>query len=48
MIVFDGLNNDSVTFSGNSLSAKKLNFLYDWNKGHHNIITNLKVAMARK
>lgn len=48
IIVFDGLNSDRVKFTGNSISAKKLQLLYDRNKGHYNPITNLKRYMAKK
>jgi len=44
IIVYVGLSPDSVFFSGNSLSNKKLYRLYD--SGHHNVITNWKAAMA--
>jgi hypothetical protein len=47
IIAFEGLNPDRVMFSGNSLSAKELYLLYDRNK-NHNVITNLKGAMAKK
>ena len=47
-LLFDGLYPDRVTFSGNSLSAKKLYLLYDRDSGHYNVITNLKSAMAKK
>jgi hypothetical protein len=46
IIVFDGLHYDTVMFSGNSLSTKKLYLLYDRDNGHYNVITNLKGAMA--
>jgi len=47
-IVFDGLYANRVMFSGNSLSAKKLYFLYDQDSGHYNVITNLKSRMAKR
>ena len=46
--MFDGLYLDTVMFSGNSLSSKKLNLLYDRDSGHYNVITNLKGAMAKR
>jgi len=48
IIVFDGFYPDRVMFSGNSLSAKKLYLLYNWDSGHYNGITKLKAAMAKK
>ena len=48
IIVFDGLYPDRVIFSGNSLSTKKLYFLYDRDFHHYNAITNLKAAMAKR
>ena len=46
--MFDGLSPVSVIFRGNSLSAKKLNRLYDPDSGHYNVITNLRTAMAKR
>jgi len=47
-MVYDALNPDRFIFSGNSLSNKKLYLLYDTDSGHHNVITNLKAAMAQR
>jgi len=47
-MVFDGLNTDRAMFSGNSLSSKKLHLLYDRDNVHHNVITNLKEAIAKQ
>ena len=35
-------------FSGNSLSDTKLHLLYNAHTRHHNVITNIKAAMAKK
>ena len=48
IIVFDGLNPDRVMFSGYSRSAKKLHLLYDRDNKHHNVITSLKGAIAKR
>ena len=48
IVVFDGLSPDRLIFSGNSDSVKKLYLLYDSDKGHYNVITNIKAAMAKK
>jgi hypothetical protein len=48
IIVYDGLSPDRKIFSVNSLSDKKLYLLYDADSGNYNVITNIKVAMAKK
>ena len=42
------MNPDVVMFSGNTISAKILNLLYDRNEGHYNVSTNLKGGMAKR
>ena len=46
--MFDGLNPDRVMFSGNSVSSKKFDLLYDSKDKRYNVITNSKVAMVKK
>ena len=46
--MFDRLYRNRAMFTGNSLSAKKLYFLYDRDNGLYNVITNFKGAMAKK
>jgi hypothetical protein len=48
IIVYDGLSPDSLIFSGNSLSDKKLYLLYDADSGPYNVISNIKAAIAKK
>ena len=48
IIVFNGLNPDSVMFRGNSLSSKKLYLLYNADIKNYSVITNIKAAMAKK
>jgi hypothetical protein len=48
IIMFDVLNSDRDTFSGNSLSTKKYHLLYDGDNRHYDVITNLKGAMAKR
>lgn len=45
--MFDGLKIDRVMFSGNSLSTRKLQLLYDRDNGRYDVITNIKSAMAK-
>jgi UDP-glucose 6-dehydrogenase len=46
--VYDGLSPDRLTFSGKSLSDRKLYLLYDSDSGYYNVITNIKAALAKK
>jgi hypothetical protein len=48
ILVYDGLNSDRLTFSGNSLSDKKLYLLFDKESHHFNVIVNIKAAMAKR
>ena len=48
IVVFDGLSSVRLVFSGNSLSTKKFYLLYDSEKGHYNVITNIKAAMGNR
>ena len=48
IIVFDGLNPEMCMFIGNTFSAKQLHLLYDRGNRHHDVITNLKGAVAKK
>jgi len=46
--VFDGLNPNSVMFSGKSFSVKKLHLIFDRENKHYIIITNLKGLMTKR
>ena len=48
IVVFNGLNQDRVMFSGNFLSGKKQCLRYNAETKHYSVITNIKAAMAKR
>ena len=48
IVVFSGRSTDKFIFTGNSVSSKKLYLLYNADTKHSSVITNIKVAMAKK
>ena len=48
IVVYDGLNCDSILFEGQVEYPKRINLLYDDANRHYHVITNLTGAMAKK
>jgi hypothetical protein len=48
IVVYEGLNCDSVMFKGHVESSKRLNVLYDDVTRHYHVFGNLTAAMARR